>query len=297
MKTNSNSRTAALTLMAAVIALILVSWPTTGRSQSSSRRDRERFRRDYPGGQDATRSGSTRPDASGRPGASKSEPGRRETVGQPGPKSPTRDSASKTDAARSGASQQTGRITGPADPNAAPRPVERRSSRRAVKDEQWAKYEIILDRNMFSRQRIPVRRGDDTPPPPPIMPNPESYFLLKGVAQENNQFIAFVEDKKTGVVLRLRQGDHVARGEIKSLTLDSLEYQLQDKTTTVTMGYDLEGRHGAVTAEDLANFTPAAMTAAPAASGQPAGQPAAPSANEAEILKRLMENRKQQLGQ
>ena len=58
------------------------------------------------------------------------------------------------------------------------------------------------------------------------MPNPESYFLLKGVVQENNQFIAFVEDKQTGSVLRLRQGDRVARGTVKSLTLDGLEYEL-----------------------------------------------------------------------
>jgi len=126
------------------------------------------------------------------------------------------------------------------------------------------------------------------------MPNPESYLLLKGVTQENNQFIAFVEDKQNGSVLRLRQGDHVARGTIKSVNLDGLEYQLGDQTTSVSMGFDLEGRHGAVTAGDLANYSATALSASP---GSSTGPQAAPSADEAEILKRLMENRKQQLGQ
>ena len=144
---------------------------------------------------------------------------------------------------------------------------------------------------MFSRQRVPSRPQEAVAERPRVMPNPESYFLLKGVVQENNQFIAFVEDKRTGSVLRLREGDTVARGLVKSLNLDGLQYQFQDKTIPVSMGSDLEGGSGAITAGDLASFS---ATAAPAASS--AGS-AAPSADEAEILKRLMEQRQQQLGQ
>jgi hypothetical protein len=202
--------------------------------------------------------------------------------------------SSKPQAARPGTSGQTGRITGPAEPNAAARPVERRPVRRAVQDEQWAKFDIISQRNMFSRQRVPFRPQEPVVERPRVMPNPESYFLLKGVVQENGQFIAFVEDKQSGSVLRLREGDRVARGTVKSLNLDALEYQLGDKTVTVNLGLDLEGGRGAITAGDLASFS---QTAAPAASGSSAGQQAAPSADEAEILKRLMEQRKQQMGQ
>lgn len=124
--------------------------------------------------------------------------------------------------------------------------------------------------------------------PPKIMPNPESYLLLKGIAQENQQFIAFVEDKRTGSVLRLRQGDPVARGLVKSLYLDGLEYEFQGKTIAVHMGSDLEGGFGAVTAGDLASFTPLATPAA--------GPAPAPSADEAEILQRLMQQRQQEMG-
>jgi hypothetical protein len=127
--------------------------------------------------------------------------------------------------------------------------------------------------------------------PPKIVPNPESYFLLTGVVQEDNHFIAFVEDKRTGTVLRLREGDTVARGLVKSVNLDGLQYQFQDKTISVTMRSDLEGGSGAITAGDLASFS---SMAAPAASSTGTS---APSADEAEILKRLMEQRQQQLGQ
>ena len=89
----------------------------------------------------------------------------------------------------------------------------RRLSPRTDRGEQWAKYNIILDRNMFSRQRVkPLPPGAVVKEQPRVMPNPESYFLLKGVVQENNQFIAFVEDKRTGTVLRLREGDHRRAG-------------------------------------------------------------------------------------
>ncbi len=159
---------------------------------------------------------------------------------------------------------------------------------RSERGEQWAKYNIILDRNMFSRTRMPSRPQEAAEDRPKIVPNPESYYLLKGVVQEDHQFIAFVEDKRTGSVLRLREGESVARGTIKSLTLDGFQYQFQDKTIPVSMGSDLEGGSGAVTAGDLASFSSMAA---------PSTGSAAPSADEAEILKRLMEQRQQQLGQ
>jgi hypothetical protein len=159
-----------------------------------------------------------------------------------------------------------------------------------VQDENWTPFEIILKRNMFSRQRVPERVEGPRPDPITIVPNPESYLLLKGIVQEDQQFIAFVEDKRTGSVLRLHEGDSVARGTVKSLTLDSLEYEFQDQTTLVHLGLDLEGRGGAITAGDLSSFMP--MTSSSGSS-----TPSPPSADEAEILKRLMEQRRQQMGQ
>jgi len=157
------------------------------------------------------------------------------------------------------------------------------------RQDPWAKYEIILKRNMFSRQRGSARRRERERREV-AAPNPESYFLLKGVVQENGAFIAFLEDTRNSSVLRVRQGDRVARGVIKSLTLDTVEYAFEERTTTVRLGNDLEGGLGAVTMNELMEFSDTA----------PAGQPAAPvetpTGEEADILKQLLERRKQELG-
>jgi len=161
-----------------------------------------------------------------------------------------------------------------------------------------AKYEIILNRNIFSRQRTPFRPRDRNIESQVVVPNPETHFFLKGIVQENSQFIAFVEDTQGGGVLRLRQGDRVARGQVKALSLDAIEYQLEDKTVNVKLGCDLEGARWTTVASGLPSMSqmpaPASMTPA---GQQPQQQTPAPSAGEAEILKRLMEQRRQQLGQ
>jgi len=287
MKSSSYSRATVLTL-SAVLVFILAAGPTVGRSQDFSRRDRDRSRRDYSG-----RTSSSRPDA-GRSQSStssstpaRSDAGRRDV--------PTPAAAPKAQTAAPAAAPAAGAAK-PAEPNAAPRPVVeyRPSRRRNVQDPQWAKFEIITQRNMFSRLREPVRPEGERPVERQrAVPNPESYLLLKGIVQEDNQCIAFVEDKQSGHVVRLRAGDSVARGTVKSLDLDGLEYQFQDRVVRVALGFDLEGGQGAITAGDLASYVPMASST----SAEAPATPALPAADEAEILKRLMEQRKQQMAQ
>lgn len=165
-----------------------------------------------------------------------------------------------------------------------------------VQPNSWASFNIILQRNIFSRQRRayrPVEAREERPAAP--TPNPESYFVLKGVVQQNDEFIAFIENTQLGTVLRLRRGDPVARGTIKTLTLDGLEYQMEDKTTVVRVGLDLEGGHGVLTTRQMLDL--AAMPAAPSGSSPSSGSSTPSSGDDAEILKRLMEKRKQQIGQ
>ncbi len=159
----------------------------------------------------------------------------------------------------------------------------------------WAKYQVILQRNIFSRQRGPVRQTQlGERPSTVVTPNPESYFLLKGIVQEGDKFIAFLEDNRSNGVLRLREGDSVARGVVRNFSLDSIEYQLDGRTISVPLGRDLEGGQGAITINRLLE-----LSATSAAAGGPKGTSTepAPSGDEAEILKKLMEQRKQQLGQ
>jgi hypothetical protein len=181
------------------------------------------------------------------------------------------------------------------DPNAAKEtePPSRMESNKAEQN-SWAKYQIILQRNIFSRQRGPVRQRQSAQVRPVITRNRESYLILKGIVQQDNTFIVFIEDTQNNSILKLHEGDSIARGVAKNFTLDSIEYQLQDKTVSVTVGRDLEGGQGTIPMSTLLQLS---------AASRPARDPNAPArettltGNEAEILKKLMEQRKQQLGQ
>lgn len=162
------------------------------------------------------------------------------------------------------------------------------------RQDAWEKYQIILQRNIFSRQRGPVgQREVDERSGRVVMPSLESYFLLKGIVQEDSKFIAFIEDNRGSGILRLREGDSVARGIIKALDLDSIVYQLEDRTVTVTIGHDLEGGQGVVTMTQLYEWSQTSSVAPK----EGATQPSSASGDDAEILRQLMERRKQQIGQ
>jgi len=287
MKKNSYNRAVIASLMTVLIALGALLWPTTGHSQSSSRRDR--FRRD----------------TSSRFESSRTDRGSRQASGQKA--AATKPVEPNAGGAKAGVTAAQPKAANEA---AAPRPDE--ITMESLTDEEsgpLARYSIILQRNIFSRQRTPFRPRDRSAESQVVaVPNPETHFVLKGVVQENNQFIAFIEDTQGGGVLRLRQGDPVARGTIKTLSLDALEYQLEDKTISVRLGCDLEGTRAPVAVTVTVDEVPIlSQTPAPAPTGAPAStatqqpktvqQTPAPAGNEADILKRLMEQRRQQLGQ
>ncbi len=169
-----------------------------------------------------------------------------------------------------------------------------------------AAYSIVTERNMFSRNREPVRpktepRQHTTHT---LDPNPESYYILRGIVGENGTFIAFFQDNRQGTVLELREGDEVARGKIKSLTLDSIEYEMGDTTTTVPLGYDLEGGRGALNLNDVSQWSmpsypsnrPRSRDSGRTSSGSTSSSSQEPLAgDDAELLRRLIERRQQQM--
>jgi len=166
--------------------------------------------------------------------------------------------------------------------------------RPAIAQNTWASYQIILQRNIFSRQRGPIRQRRTERTRPTVTRNPESYHILKGIVQEDGTFIAFIENTQNNTVFRLREGESVARGTVKNFTLDSIEYQLEDKTISVVLGRDLEGGQGTLSLNRLMELS--ATSSAPVSDPNAAPEETVTSEEEAEILRKLMEQRKQQLG-
>ncbi len=86
------------------------------------------------------------------------------------------------------------------------------------------KYKLILERNIFSRERqvyrevIRVERND--PPPPPL----EASFVLVGISLQDDMAVAFIEDTSLGQVDQYAVNSQIAMGKIQAMTLDSLQY-------------------------------------------------------------------------
>jgi len=85
-------------------------------------------------------------------------------------------------------------------------------------------YKLILERNIFSRDRRPYvpREPRTYRPPPPI----ETDYCLKGITREHEQLTAFIEQLSTGIIGRYTLNAKIARGSIQAITLDQVEYAL-----------------------------------------------------------------------
>jgi hypothetical protein len=165
-------------------------------------------------------------------------------------------------------------------------------------DEFRSQYSVIVERNIFSRNR-----GTKTTDPgasatqariQPPTPQLESYFVLKGIAKADDSFVAFLEDVRGGEVIRVKAQDAIARGRIVKLTLDSAAYQNDANAVDVKVGQTLEGKPGgaALTFENLLEWSEMGSTAA----GTQDANGTQKLSDDAELLRKLMERRRQELG-
>jgi len=151
----------------------------------------------------------------------------------------------------------------------------------------WDDYEVVVERNIFSRSRgRPRERAGTQDPQAP--PRPERYIVLRGVVQQGEELIAFLEDGRTGVTSRARIGDAIASGRLSGITLDSVQYESDGQTATIEIGKNLVGGGSAAA-------SPFDLFEAPGAATSEEGATA--GGNEAAILERLRQKRERELGE
>jgi hypothetical protein len=105
--------------------------------------------------------------------------------------------------------------------------AQRRDDREGFRQQ----YKLILDRNIFSRDRrpyVPRERKTTYKPPPPI----ETDYCLKGIAREREQLTAFIEQISTGIIDRYTLNAKIAKGSIQTITLDMVEYAVDAAVVT-----------------------------------------------------------------
>lgn len=132
------------------------------------------------------------------------------------------------------------------------------------------RFKLLMIRSIFAR-------GGMAAPPESLagggaqIGGPEGGLALRGVATDETQFIAFVEDTAAHHTLQVKTGDHIGLGRVAAITLDGLKYEAGGRTTQVRVGQNLLGMD-----------VPAASQPAPAGQpppgvpGPPPGQPGPP---------------------
>ena len=121
-----------------------------------------------------------------------------------------------------------------------------------------AEFDILRTRNPFAR-------GTGRPGGPGAPAGPEAGFVLKGIAQSGDRYSAFIEDAMSKRVMELAGGSPVALGRIKSVDIDTIEYEAMGASRRVEVGQNLAGQ--------VVPPTPASQPAGPPGPQPPPGQP------------------------
>ncbi|MGD2174292.1 MAG: hypothetical protein PVJ27_02730 [Candidatus Brocadiaceae bacterium] len=147
----------------------------------------------------------------------------------------------------------------------------------------WGDYEVLVERNIFSRVRGPeLTRPDqalrrEAPPP-------ERFVFLRGIVRRDGEFIAVLEDMGSGRTMRVRPGDAVLDGRVAGVTLDGIIYVgAGEEEISVSVGTNLEKVSPEASATGLESATPAA----------PAGDSDGDEAQD--VLERLRQRRLREL--
>jgi len=143
-------------------------------------------------------------------------------------------------------------------------------------------YMVLLSRSMFVRGHAAemghIGQHFSAPSTAPSLDRSETGLIFNGVTKTANTIDALVEDTVSGRVLTVKPGDAVARGIVKSITFDTLEYQSGGRVTEVKIGQNFAGND--------------VDTSAIPTTTTPAGSGASPE----DILERLRQKRLQELG-
>lgn len=112
-------------------------------------------------------------------------------------------------------------------PPASAGPAERRDASGFAPAPAWERYQEIIQRNPFLRERSSGRRsGSATPGTEGEAP--ASFWTLRGVMLVNDQPVVLLEESPPGRVLRLRHGQSFALGMIQVDGLDQIRLVLAD---------------------------------------------------------------------
>jgi hypothetical protein len=115
------------------------------------------------------------------------------------------------------------------------------------------------------RTRSPFRSAGSRGGP---VGGPDATLVFKGVVQDGAAFVAFIEDVNAKNVLQVATGDAVGRGKVKSIDLDSIQYEVDGDSHRIQVGQNLNG--------ETVQPTPTSKPSEPTPAAGPPGMPSGP---------------------
>ena len=141
----------------------------------------------------------------------------------------------------------------------------------------WDRYRILVDRNMFLRDRSRARpvAAPRTAEAPPAPADSDQRLVLRGVARRDGVHVAFFENTRAETLVNVRAGDAIGQGRAKAIRIEGVEYERGGKVRTVLIGTTLAGGAPPALAARAKPPAPKAPSAArPRATTGPASAPA-----------------------
>jgi hypothetical protein len=147
-------------------------------------------------------------------------------------------------------------------------PSQAVSSNRPAKPSNLSgEYQVLLRQSLFSSKPLVAKSSPA-----------DAALALKGISQEGEQFIAFIED--AGGIREVRAGEALGDGRVREITLHEVRFESGGQVRPIEVGQMLDGR-GAVAEPVLGTPVLAAQSAAQQKLAARSGATAPPTASPA----------------
>lgn len=165
----------------------------------------------------------------------------------------------------------------------------------------WEDFRVISERNIFSRNRIKIERPqlNESRNIQRVERREEGYLILRGITKQADRFVAFIEDSRTMKVKKALKGEMIGKSTINDINLDYITCEFEGKISMVKIGMTM-GEQTSVNLsvypsgneplqqQSFSNFS---------SNNQTDMQVSPDNENTKNILQRLKERRKKELGE
>jgi hypothetical protein len=157
------------------------------------------------------------------------------------------------------------------------------------------RYRVLLQRDIFLRDRSAGREGPRPPQPTAPVATDETSLVLTGLVCQGREWVAFFEDRRNGQVVRVAPGQAIGPGQLAVISLDAVEYVRDGQTRSIAIGRNLAGDEAAFSDTGPVQAAGLAPTSAPAGAASAATNGGAPAGGAGDVLERMRQRRAQEL--